>query len=111
MDREPLLNVTDYARSACSALSKDVLDYCEGGALDEITLRENTAGWERLKLYYHVLAGVGPRDLSTTILGQSISLPIGIAPTAFQKLACAAGEIATAKAAQAVGTLFILSSF
>jgi 4-hydroxymandelate oxidase len=108
---EALLNIHDYHRAARAKLPKEVLDYYEGGALDEITLRENTAGWERLKLYYHVLAGVGTRDLSTTILGQSISLPIGIAPTAFQKLACAAGEIATAKAAKAVGTLFILSSF
>ena len=111
MDSESLLNVHDYHLAARAKLPKDVLDYYEGGALDEITLRENTAGWERLKLYYHVLAGVGTRDLSTTILGQSISLPIGIAPMAFQKLACAAGEIASAKAAKAVGTLFILSSF
>src|SRR5437870_12769247 len=108
---EPLLSVADYARAARRKLSKGILDYYEGGALDEITLRENTAGWERLKLYYHVLAGVGTRDPSTTILGQSISLPIGIAPTAFQKLACAAGEIAAAKAAREAGTLFILSSF
>ena len=111
MDSPSLLNIHDYHRAARDKLPKEVLDYYEGGALDEITLRENTADWERLKLYYHVLAGVGTRDLSTTILGQSISLPIGIAPTAFQKLACAAGEIATAKAAKAVGTLFILSSF
>jgi 4-hydroxymandelate oxidase len=111
VDSRSLLNIHDYHRAARAKLPKDVLDYYEGGALDEITLRENTAGWERLKLYYHVLAGVGTRDVSTTILGQSISLPIGIAPTAFQKLACAAGEIATAKAAKAVGTLFILSSF
>ncbi len=111
MDSESLLNIDDYHRAARARLPKDVLDYYEGGALDEITLRENTAGWERLKLYYHVLAGVGTRDLSTTILGQSISLPIGIAPMAFQKLACAAGEIATANAAKSVGTLFILSSF
>ena len=111
MNSESLLNIDDYHRAARARLPKDVLDYYEGGALDEITLRENTAGWERLKLYYHVLAGVGTRDLSTTILGQSISLPIGIAPMAFQKLACAAGEIATANAAKSVGTLFILSSF
>src|ERR1700736_2061806 len=110
MDREPLLNVTDYARSACSALSKDVLDYCEGGALDEVTLRENVAGWERLKLYYHVLAGVGPRDLTTAVLGQRLSMPIVVAPTAFHRLACDDGEIATAKAARSAGTLFILSS-
>src|SRR5438309_357496 len=107
----PLLNVADYARAARAKLPKEVLDYYEGGALDEITLRENTAGWERLKLYYHVLGGVGTRDLGTTILGQSISMPIGVAPMAFQKLASAAGEIATAKAAKAAGTLFILSSF
>src|SRR5256885_13700714 len=105
------LNISDYARAAQAKLSQGVLDYYEGGALDEITLRENTAGWERLKLYYHVLAGVGTRDLSTTVLGQSISLPIGVAPTAFQKLACAAGEIATSNAAKAARTLFILSSF
>jgi 4-hydroxymandelate oxidase len=111
VDSESLLNLHDYHRAARAKLPKDVLDYYEGGALDEITLRENTAGWERLKLYYHVLAGVGTRDLSTTILGQSTSLPIGIAPMAFQKLACAAGEIATASAAKSAGTLFILSSF
>ena len=110
MDREPLLNIADYARAARSRLPKDICDYYEGGALDEITLRENVAGWERLKLYYRVLAGVGPRDMSTTVLDQSISMPIAIAPTAFHKLACAEGEIAAAKAAKTAGTLFILSS-
>jgi 4-hydroxymandelate oxidase len=105
-----LLSVHDYHRVARGKLPKEVLDYYEGGALDEITLRENTSGWEQLKLYYRVLAGVGERDLRTTILGQPISMPIGIAPTAFHKLANEAGEIATAKAARAAGTLFILSS-
>src|SRR5205823_10793616 len=42
--------------------------------------------------------------------GQKISMPIAVAPTAFHKLACAEGEIATARAAKAAGTLFILSS-
>jgi isopentenyl diphosphate isomerase/L-lactate dehydrogenase-like FMN-dependent dehydrogenase len=107
---EPLLNVDDYARAARSKLPKEVCDYYEGGALDEITLRENSAGWQRLKLYYHVLAGVGERDMNTTVLGQSVSMPILIAPTAFHKLACEQGEIATARAAKAMGTVFILSS-
>jgi 4-hydroxymandelate oxidase len=110
MDSESLLNVAAYARAAAAKLPEDVLGYFEGGALDEITLRENTAGWERLKLYYRVLAGVGERDLSTTVLGQKISMPIVVAPTAFHKLACDAGEIATARAAKNAGTLFILSS-
>jgi 4-hydroxymandelate oxidase len=106
----PLLNVADYARAAHDRLPKDVLDYYEGGALDEITLRGNTAGWERLKLYYRVLASVGKRELGTTVLGQPVSMPILVAPTAFHRLACAGGEIATAKAAKAAGTAFILSS-
>src|SRR5438105_15130282 len=111
VESQSLLNIHDYHRAARVKLPKDILDYYEGGALDEITLRENSAGWERLKLYYHVLAGVGRRDLGTTVLGQPISLPIGVAPTAFQKLACPAGEIATANAATAARTLLILSSF
>lgn len=107
---EPLLNVVDYARAARGKLSQGVLDYYEGGALDEITLRENVAGWERLKLYYHVLAAVGPREMKTTVLGRSISMPIAVAPTAFHKLACPEGEVAAARAAKTAGTLFILSS-
>lgn len=110
LEQELLISVADYARTARGKLSKDVCDYFEGGALDEMTLRENTAGWERQKLYYRVLAGVGKRDLTTTILGQAISMPIVVAPTAFHKLACDEGEIATAKAAKTAGTLFILSS-
>src|SRR5437868_9915455 len=105
-----LLSVHDYHRAAREELPKEVLDYFEGGALNEITLRENIAGWGRLKLYYHVLAGIGERDLRTTILGQSISMPIGVAPTAFHKLANEAGEIATARAAKKARTLFVLSS-
>jgi 4-hydroxymandelate oxidase len=110
MDAPMLLNIADYARVARGKLAKDCFDYYEGGALDEITLRENAAGWDRLKLYYRVLAGVGPRDLSTTVLGQSISMPIVVAPTAFHRLACHEGEIATARATKTARTLFILSS-
>jgi 4-hydroxymandelate oxidase len=110
MNSDLLLSIGDYARAAGSRLSRDALDYYEGGALDELTLRENTEGWTRVKLYYRVLAGVGARDLSTTVLGQPVSMPILVAPTAFHKLACEEGEIATARAAKATGTLFILSS-
>jgi 4-hydroxymandelate oxidase len=107
---ELLLNVADYSRAAWAKMPTDVFDYYEGGALDEITLRENTAGWERLKLYYRVLAGVGPRDMRTTVLGQPVSMPIMVAPTAFHKLACEGGESAMARAAKMAKTLFILSS-
>jgi len=110
VEPEPLLNVGDFARAARGRIPQDALDYYEGGALDEVTLRENTDSWKRLKLYYRVLAGVGARDLSTTVLGQPVSMPIVVAPTAFHRLACEGGEIATARAAREAGTLFILSS-
>jgi 4-hydroxymandelate oxidase len=110
VDSKPLLNIADYGRAARSKLRKDVFDYYEGGALDEITLRENAAGWERLKLYYRVLAGVGSRDIATSVLGRPVSMPILVAPTAFHKLACEQGEIAAARAVKTAGTLFVLSS-
>jgi len=110
MKSDFFLNVSDYARTARAKLPRDVSDYYEGGALDEVTLRENVDGWTRLKLYYRVLAGVSTRELSTTVLGQSVSMPILVGPTAFHRLACEAGEIATARAAKAAGTLFVLSS-
>ena len=91
-------------------MGQDVFDYYDGGALDEITLRENAEAWRRLKLYYRVLAGVQPREMRTTVLGSEVSMPVLVAPTAFHKLACPDGEVATARAAKAAGTLFILSS-
>jgi 4-hydroxymandelate oxidase len=110
MSTESLINVADYARAAERVLERGAFDYYAGGALDEITLRENTAGWGRLKLYYRVLAGVGNRELTTSVLGRKISMPVVVAPTAFHKLACREGEIASARAAKTMGTLFILSS-
>lgn len=110
MKSDPLINVADYARAARTKLQGAAFDYYEGGALDEITLRDNTDGWSRLKLYYRVLTGTGTRDLATTVLNQPVSMPILVAPTAFHRLACSAGECAAAKAAKAAGTLFVLSS-
>jgi 4-hydroxymandelate oxidase len=105
-----LLNVDDYARAARATLPRDVFDYYEGGALDEITLAENVAAWRRVRLWYRVLAGVGPRQTATTVLGREVTLPVMVAPTAFHKLACPEGEVAAARAARRAGTLFVLSS-
>jgi 4-hydroxymandelate oxidase len=110
VETQRFLNIADYAKAARARLAREAFDYYEGGALDELTLRENRESWGRLKLYYRVLAGVGTRDLATTVLGQPISMPIMVAPTAFHKLACKEGEIASAKATKAAGTAFILSS-
>ena len=105
-----LINVADYARAARAALPREVFDYYEGGALDEITLADNVAAWGRVRIWYRVLAGVGPRRTATTVLGREIALPLMVAPTAFHKLACPEGEVAAARAARRAGTAFVLSS-
>jgi len=110
MTAPDLLNIADYGRAAGKALQPDVFDYYDGGALDEVTLRDNVESWQRLKLYYRVMAGGRSMDLATTVLGRPVSMPVLVAPTAFHKLACPQGEVAAAKAAARARTAFCLSS-
>ncbi len=110
IEMKQLLNIADFAEAARERLPQPVYDYYAGGALDEITLRENSAAYQRIQLWYRVLTGLGPRELETTVLGQKVSMPVLVAPTAFHKLACPEGELAAAAAAKRTGTLFILSS-
>jgi 4-hydroxymandelate oxidase len=104
------LNLRELEELAREKLSPMAYAYYASGALEEVTLRENVAAWARLPLHYRVLVDVSERDLSTTVLGAPVSMPILVAPTAFHKLACEAGELATARAAAAEGTVMCLSS-
>jgi len=104
------INLFEYQSLASQQLPQMVLDYYASGAGDEITLRDNRAAFERLKLRPRMLVDVSQRDLSTEILGQSLQLPIMIAPIAFQCLGHPEGEIATAKAAAQLGTVMVLST-
>ena len=106
---EPV-NLFEYEALARKCLSQATYDYYAGGAGDEVTLRENRSAFDRLQLLPRVLVDVSHRDLSTTVLSQPIALPILIAPTAFHRLACPEGEIATARAAAKVGTVMVLST-
>ena len=104
-----LINLYDYECAAREKLPKEVYDYFAGGANDEITVLENHTAYDQIKLQYRVLRGIGERDLSTTILGQAVSMPVLIAPTAFHCLAHPEGEKATARAAAKANTIMILS--
>jgi 4-hydroxymandelate oxidase len=104
------INLFEYETLAKQHLSQMALDYYNSGAWDEITLRDNRAAFERYKLRPRMLVDVSQRDLSTKILGQTLPLPILIAPMAFQCLAHPEGEIATAKAAAKLGSTMILST-
>jgi 4-hydroxymandelate oxidase len=104
------LNLRELEQLARERLSSLAFDYFASGAHDERTLHENVAAWSRIPLHYRVLAGVASRDTSTTVLGSRIAAPVLIAPTAFHRLACAEGELATVRAAGRAGTVMILSS-
>lgn len=110
MTSSPLVNILDFEREAARRLPKTVLDYYAGGALDEVTLRDNRAAYERIVLYFRVLAGVGERSLETNVLGERVSMPVLVAPTAFHRMAHEDGELATARAAAQAGTLMVIST-
>ena len=107
---DDILNLYDLEPKAADTLEEMVLGYYQSGAADEITLRENHAAYDRLQIHYRVLAGVEQRDLSTQVLGQSVSMPILIAPTAFQRMAHPDGEAATARACHTHQTIMTLST-
>jgi 4-hydroxymandelate oxidase len=110
MSEQPILNLFDFEALAQERLTRSVYDYYSSGANDELTLRANRAAWERLTLRYRVLVDVSRRDASTTVLGQRVSMPVLVAPTAFQRLAHTDGELASVRAAGSAGTVFILST-
>lgn len=106
---EPI-NLFDYERLAQNRLDPAVWDYYAGGAEDESSLRANRAAWEKWWLRPRVLVDVGTVDTSTTVLGQPVSLPVLVAPTAGHGLAHPDGECATAQAAAQSGTVMIAST-
>ncbi|HEV2369106.1 MAG TPA: alpha-hydroxy acid oxidase [Acidimicrobiales bacterium] len=85
-------------------------DFVAGGADDEVTLRDNVEAWTRIRLRPRVLQDVSTVDTSTTVLGTAVSVPVLLAPTAYQRLAHENGECASSAGAAAAGTLMVLST-
>src|SRR5262245_60601649 len=107
----PLVNLADYESRAREVAGDATLDYYDGGANDEITLRENTAAFDRITLYPRVLRGVGERDLSTTVLGIPVTTPTIVAPVALIGRFHEGGEAPVARAASRAGSVVTLSTF
>jgi len=103
------ISLRELEAAAKRRLDPAVYDYFAGGADDEITLGANEAAFSRISLVPRVLRGAGERDLKVTLLGQRISMPVVIAPTAFHRLADPEGECATARAAHVAGTIMVAS--
>ncbi|CAN1335662.1 Glycolate oxidase 1 [Linum perenne] len=104
-------NVMEYQAIAKQKLPKMAYDYYASGAEDEWSLAENRNAFSRILFRPRILIDVTKIDITTTVLGFKISMPIMIAPTAFQKMAHPDGEYATARAASAAGTIMTLSSW
>jgi isopentenyl diphosphate isomerase/L-lactate dehydrogenase-like FMN-dependent dehydrogenase len=105
-----LLTVRDFERAARRVLTQQAYDYYRSGADGERTLRENARAFDRWILRPRVLADVAERDLSIELLGDRFASPIGVAPTAYHKLATPDGEAATARACAGTGTLLVVST-
>lgn len=97
------VNLHEYEALARERMDPIAFEYYVGGSDDEVTLRENRAAFERLRLRPRVLVDVSTLDLSTSVLGAPVSMPVLIAPTAYHGLAHAEGELATARAAAESG--------
>ncbi len=103
-------NFHDFRKLAQRRLPGPIFNYIDGGADDEVTLRRNTGAFDDCDLVPNILRGVSDVDLSVTVLGQKLALPVYLSPTALQRLFHHDGERATAAAAETFGTMFGCSS-
>jgi L-lactate dehydrogenase (cytochrome) len=103
-------NVGDFRKLAKRRLPSPIFHYIDGGADDEITQRRNTAAFDTCDLVPNVLTDVSNIDLGTTVFGQKLAFPLFVAPMAMHRLYHYEGEIATARAAANMGTMFSLST-
>jgi len=103
-------NFHDLRKLAKKNLPSPIFHYIDGGADDEITLKRNTDSFDNCDLIPNVLANVGKPDLSTTIFGKKINLPVFLSPTAMQRLYHHEGDKASARAAEKFGTFYSMSS-
>src|SRR3982750_1098544 len=104
------INIEDLRRMARRRLPRAIFDFFDGGAEDEVTLRENRAAFERVRLLPRVLVNVSKVDISTELLGTRASLPLAIAPTGGISAGRAGAELILARAAKCFGVPFTLAT-
>jgi len=107
---DELVNVGDFERLAAEKLDAGVAGYFFGGAGDELTLRENVSAWGHWRLRPRALAGLNEWRTGAKVLGGDVSMPVLVAPIAYQGLVDPEGELAMARASAAEGTVMCLST-
>jgi 4-hydroxymandelate oxidase len=106
---ESLLDLEDYEVAAEAAADPFAWEYLARGSGVGTTLWENVAAWRRWMLLPRMLRDVSTVDLSTRVLGTTVTTPIIVAPTAMHRFFTEDGELATARAAADVGTVYVVS--
>jgi isopentenyl diphosphate isomerase/L-lactate dehydrogenase-like FMN-dependent dehydrogenase len=104
------INVADFERIAAEKLDAGALGYFAGGAGDELTLRDNVEAWSRWRLRPRVLVDVSEVSTEAEVLGAPVSMPLLVAPIAYQRLVDGEGEIGMGRAAAGAGTVMCLST-
>ena len=103
-------NFADFRKLSQKRLPSPIFHYIDGAADDEKTYKRNTEAFDTVDLVPNVLAGVEEVDMSVTVMGQNLAMPLYCAPTALQRLFHHEGERAVAGAATKYGTMFGVSS-
>lgn len=107
---ERLISVEEFRDLARRRLPKAIFEFIDGGALDELTLGDNRAGFDRLRLVPRVLADVSAPDLSIPLWDQELPVPLVICPMGSCMLAWPDADVAIARAAAARGVPYTLST-
>jgi L-lactate dehydrogenase (cytochrome) len=103
-------NFYDFRKLAKQKLPRPIFDYIDGAADDEASLRRNTLAFEACDLVPNVLTGVAEIDMSVTVMGQKLDMPVYCSPVAVQRLFHHEGELAVAAASAKFGTMFGVST-
>ncbi len=104
------VNIADLRLMAKRRLPKAIFDYVDGGAEDEITLRENRRAFEEVTFRPRHGVDVPEVDLRVRVLGHELALPVLLAPVGYCRMLHPQGEVAAARAAGAAGTAYVLST-
>ena len=113
-DLKPVLKkiteIEDLRRVAERKVPRMFYDYVDSGSWTETTYRSNETDFDRIKLRQRVLVDMDNRSLATQMIGESVNMPVAIAPTGFTGMMWADGEIHAARAAEKFGVPFSLST-
>jgi (S)-mandelate dehydrogenase len=109
-DLAKAVNIEDLRVLAKRRLPRAIFDFFDGGAEDEVTLRENRAAFERVRLLPRVLVDVSKIETSVELLGKPSSLPLAIAPTGGISAGRPGAELILARAAKAFGVPFTMAT-